>query len=122
MKCTHNKENWEICKAFAMKGTEFCYLHNPEIPEDEKKEAQSKWWKSGIKQLSSKTCAPIIIKEIWDISELLIDTINQVRGWEMDVKTANCIGFLSNHLMKAYEITNLEHKIEAIKESLSIHQ
>jgi len=25
-----------------MKGTEFCYLHNPEIPEDEKKEAQSK--------------------------------------------------------------------------------
>jgi len=122
MKCTHNKENWEKCKAFAMKGKEFCYLHNPEIPEDEKKEAQSKWWKSWIKQLSSKTYAPIMIKDVWDISELLIDAINQVRWWEMDVKTANCIWFLSNHLIKAYEITTLEKKLDTIKKSLDHNQ
>jgi hypothetical protein len=36
----------------------------------------------------------------------------------MDVKTANCIGFLSNHLMKAYELTTLEKKLDAVRQSL----
>gem|GEM_PF-3699677 len=37
----------------------------------------------------------------------------------MEVKTANCIGFLCNHLMKAYELSTLEAKLDHIKQSLS---
>ena len=119
MKCTHKKENWEGCKAFAMKWLLFCYLHNPEISEEEKKQAQSKWWKSWFKKASQIKLPPLLIKDIWDISELLIDTVNQVRSWEMEIKTANCIGFLCNHLMKAYELSTLENKLDHINKSLS---
>ncbi len=119
MKCNHIKDNWEQCNAFSMKWTAYCFLHNPDIPQEEKKEVQSKGGKAGIKQLNTAFYPPVIIKDTCDISQLLIDTINQVRSTDMDIKTANCIWFLCNHLMKAYEITTLEKKLDAIKQSLA---
>ena len=119
MKCTHIKSQGDICKAFAMKWSSFCYLHNPEISKEEKRIAQSKWWKSWFKKASNIKTPPLVIKDVGDISELLIDTVHQVRSWDMEVKTANCIGFLCNHLMKAYELSTLEAKLDHIKQSLS---
>ena len=100
-----------------MKWFEYCYLHNPEISSEEKKLAQSKWGK-----VWTTTCVilsdPILLKWTYDVANLLVETINQVRSWKLDVKTANCLGMLCNYLMKAYEMTLLEDKLELIKGSL----
>ena len=42
MKCTHIKDNGEQCGANAMQEEAFCYLHNPDIPEEQKREAQTR--------------------------------------------------------------------------------
>ena len=50
-----------------------------------------------------------------DIKKLISETINEVRAGNMDVKIANCIGFLSNHFLKATEVCDISYRIETIE-------
>jgi hypothetical protein len=47
---------------------------------------------------------------------LLADTINKVRSGKMDTKTANCIGYLSGHMVKIFEISNIERRLDKLEE------
>jgi len=103
MKCKHIKANGEQCKANAMSGLDYCYLHNPKISEEEKKKANQKGGLNRAKTV--KEALPLlVIKEPGDTVTLLIDTINRVRAGDLDIKVANCIGFLSEKLLRAFEL------------------
>jgi len=122
MKCKHIKQNGEQCKANTMKGLEYCYLHNPKISEEEKKEASKKGGLNRAKTIK-QPLPSLVIKEPGDTVTLLIDTINRVRAGELDIKVANCLGFLTERLLKAFEITKeketdkkIEIKIEVDKQ------
>ena len=58
---------------------------------------------------------PIPLGGSSDVVNLLADTINKVRAGEMDLRVANCIGYLSGHLVKAFEIAEIERRIEVIE-------
>jgi hypothetical protein len=51
MKCVYIKPNEEQCNANAMSGAEFCYTHNPAIPEEERQEARTKGGKANISKV-----------------------------------------------------------------------
>jgi hypothetical protein len=53
-----------------------------------------------------------------DAINLLIDTIKRVRAGELDIKTANCLGFLSDKLLRAYEVAKLNDKVEFIERTV----
>jgi len=117
MSCKAVRKDGEKCNANAMKDSDYCYLHNPDISKEEKKNCQSKGWKANG-HVIAKPLSPL---EIWDMKWvvlLLQDTINSVRTGDLDVKTANCIWFLSNHLMKAYELDQIEVKLDKLKNVL----
>lgn len=118
MQCQFIKENGELCEAHAMKETNYCYLHNPSISEIEKKEIQAKGGRANSHSIEEPLPA-IQLTDIKSIMYLLKDTVNRVRNGEMDVKTANCIGFLSNHLMKAYELDQIENKLDKVRQAIS---
>jgi hypothetical protein len=44
------------------------------------------------------------------------DTINKVRSGKMDTKIANCIVYLSGHMVKIFEISNIEKKLDKLEE------
>ena len=114
MKCTYIKDNGEQCKANAMQEEAFCYLHNPAIPEEQKREAQTRG--GANRALTVSEALPVIhIKKPRDTIKLLADTIDRVRAGEMDVRIANSIGVLSGHLIKAFEITQLNERVEIIE-------
>lgn len=118
MKCTFKKENNDFCNANAMRGAKYCYLHNPEISEEEKFNVQS----NGGKGNAIKVFEPlesIKIQEPSDVVLLLADTINKVRVGEMDLRVANCIGYLSGHLIKACEVSNLSQKLDSIERAVA---
>ena len=115
MKCQFIKENGENCDANAMKNSKFCYLHNPEISEEEKKQIQSLGGKNRA-LIISNPLPPIEIKKSKDVITLLTDTINCVRLGEIDIKTANCLGVLSGHLIKAFEVSDIDKRVEKIEE------
>jgi len=118
MKCEHIKPDGQKCEAHAVKDSEFCYFHNPDISDEEKREAQSNGGKT--KALTIQEPLPAIALATPDHAVLLIaDTINRVRAGKLDIRTANCLGFLSDKLLKAFEVSQLNGRVEIIEQVIS---
>jgi len=114
MKCTQIKENGEPCGANAMQEASFCYLHNPAISEEEKREAQARG--GANRGLTVNEPLPLIpLSKPADAITLLADTIQRVRAGQLDVRIANSIGVLSGHLIKAFEVSQLNERVEIIE-------
>ena len=114
MKCKDTKANGENCEANALKGSEFCYFHNPDISDEEKREAQTRGGANRALTIANPLPA-LQIKEPKDTITLLTDTINRVRAGELDIRVANSLGFLADKLLRAFEITMLTEKVEVIE-------
>lgn len=113
-KCKFVKKNNEQCSAYAMQNSDYCFLHNPDISDDLKKQIQSKGGQGNKAQIA-KPLPAVKIGKGKHVIDLLEDTINRVRGGELDIKIANCLGQLANVLLRAIEITNLENKVETVE-------
>lgn len=118
MKCNHKKENGEQCNGNAMIDNEYCYMHNPDISEEEKKEAKARGG-SNRAVLVKEPLTEIHIQKMPDIALLIVDTINRVRAGEMDIRVANCLGFLSDKLIKALEVSELEERFEKLEQLIN---
>jgi hypothetical protein len=100
-----------------MQGDEYCYLHNPAVSEDEKREARSRGGKENQITIISPQ-PPLKLTCAKDAIVLLEETINGVRVGNLDVKIANCLGFLTDKLLKAYEVAELNDKVEIMERFL----
>ena len=114
MQCNFIKDNGEQCNANAMRDSEFCYLHNPDIPKEEKKQAQTRGGQARALTIN-QPLPDLPLNEPNDAIMLIADTIKRVRAGEIDIKTANCLGFLSDKLLKAFEVAKLNDKVEFIE-------
>lgn len=115
MKCRFTKENGEQCNANAMGESGFCYFHNPDITDETKKQTQTKGGANRALVVTQPLpTIPLAVPE--DAIKLVIDTISRVRAGELDIKTANCIGFLTDKLLKAFEVAKLNDKAEFIEQ------
>jgi len=115
MQCKHTKENGEQCNGNAMNESDYCYTHNPDISEEEKKEAKARGG-SNRAVLIKEPLAEMPIKKMPDVALLIVDTINRVRAGKMDIRVANCLGFLSDKLIKALEVSDLEERFEKLEQ------
>ncbi len=114
MKCVYVKGGGLDCNANSMTDSDYCYLHNPEIPEESKRQAQAKGGEARSLTLE-KPLPDLPLETPSDAITLVADTIKRVRAGELDIKTANCIGFLSDKLLKAFEVSKLNDKVEYIE-------
>jgi hypothetical protein len=114
MKCEFIKPDGLKCEAHAVSGSDFCYFHNPDISDEEKREAQSNGGKA--KALTLQEPLPeLAIAKPADAVLLVADTIKRVRAGTLDIRTANCLGFLSDKLLKAFEVSKLNDRVEVIE-------
>jgi len=117
-RCQFIKENKDQCDAWAMKESDFCYLHNPDIPDEEKREAQKRGGEN--KSIVIKEPLPEIeINSPEDVKMLLADTIMRVRSGEMNTKIAHCLGMLSGQYLKVVEVLELKDKLELFNRVMS---
>lgn len=114
MTCKQIKADGEKCKANAMTGKEYCYLHSPEIPEDEKKENQSKGGKNKNKPLRILT-EPVTLENGNDVMILIGDMVNNVLQGKMDINTGKGVTYMLSYHLKAYELAELEKRIENLE-------
>ena len=114
MKCEFIKPDGTKCEAHAIKDSEFCYFHNPDISDEEKREAQTRGGQARALTIANPLPA-LQINKPEDTIVLLTDTINRVRAGELDIRIANSLGFLSDKLLRAFEITQLTEKVEVIE-------
>src|SRR3989344_2939145 len=115
MQCKFIKLNKKQCNANALRDTDFCFSHNPATKE-EKKEAVIKGGKSPKKNYNP--LPKIKIDNTSDVTKLLTVTINEVRAGEINLRVANCIGYLSGHLIRAFEVSDLEKRVEEIEKQI----
>ena len=92
-------------------------MHSPNVSQEEKREAQARGGKAN-KIVIKNTLPAIQVSKPDDVVSLLVETINQVRAGEMDIKVANCIGVLSGHLIKSLELAKYADKIETVERIL----
>lgn len=113
MKCNQIKNNGEDCESPALNGGKFCYFHDPVNQEKRLEDAK----KGGCQKLQriSSPLPPIKVESLKNVVDLLVETINLTRDGTLDLKTANTIGFLSGHLIKAMELGFLEERLEKVE-------
>jgi len=117
-KCKFIKPDGTKCEAWAMSDSNFCYFHNPDISDKEKREIQSKG--GANRTLILKEPLPELgLAEPADTILLIADTIGRVRAGTLDIRTANCLGFLSDKLLKAFEVSKLNDRMESIERIIS---
>lgn len=114
MKCEFIKKNGEQCQADVMRDSKYCYLHNPDVPENDKKQSQSKGGKGNLIKIK-EPLPPVEINSPHDVVTLLTDTINRVRSGEIDVRLANAMAYLAGHLIKALEVAEVDKRVSTIE-------
>jgi len=112
MQCTYIKENGIRCDAQAMKEAPFCFSHNPDTKE-EKHLAVVRGGENS-RRIDIRL-PPMELRSPKDVILLVSDTINGVRSGELPPNVANTIGFLSGHLLKAMEISDIEVRLSALE-------
>lgn len=126
MKCRRIKSSGESCKANAISGSNHCYFHCRKVKESEKRKCRSRGGRLN-KHINAdkRKISSFKLTGIKDVALLLGDTINTVRvelyttdSLSTKVKIANCIGFLSGHLLNALEKSDLEKRLEELEQRL----
>jgi hypothetical protein len=116
MRCKYIKENGERCKANAMENG-YCYLHNPDIPEEEKQLARVKGGENNIVLVGELLdVTPVRTSE--DVVSLMESVINRVKEGRLDIRVANTIGYLAGVSQKAIKDVEVEGRLKRIEESL----
>mgnify|MGYP000274071034 CR=1 FL=1 len=110
-RCKFEKDGKQ-CQAWAMTDSEFCFTHDP----NKRKERALAHAKGGMTpKRNYKPLPPVELIDNKGVVNLLAQTINEVRRGKIDLRVANCIGYLSGHLIKALEISELEDRVEKIE-------
>ena len=113
MRCQFIKPDGNQCEANAMENSQYCFTHNPETSEEKKLAVI----KGGLSpKRNTLNLPPVEIKSVQDVVRLLEDTINRVRSGEMPTNTANCIGYLGGHIIKALETSEIEKRLEKLEQ------
>jgi hypothetical protein len=115
MKCKFIKPDGEQCNANAMSELDYCYTHNPDISDEEKREAKQRGGQARALTISNPL-PPLPIAKPDDAVLLIADTINRVRAGTLDIRIANCLGFLSDKLLRAFEVSKLNDRVDIIEQ------
>lgn len=119
-KCKYILKNGNQCRATPQKNSDFCYFHNPSTNNEHF--LSSKKGGSTKKKRIINSLEFIRLEESKDVVTLLTKTIQELRGEKIDVRVANAIGHLSNILLKAYELTSINSKVDELKSVLNLRR
>jgi hypothetical protein len=116
-KCKHMLKDGDKCQAWALKGKEYCFSHDPESREAKllavAKGGQSK------EILIHAPLQKIEVNTPKDVVILLAQTIGEVRSGQLDPRIASTIGYLAGHLLKAFETSELNEKVNEVKNAIA---
>ena len=118
-KCKYKKTDGEKCNSYAMTKSDYCWRHSPDVTEEEKADALRRGGKGKSKRLVINL-PDLKIQNTHDLPPFLIDTIRSVRGGLIDTRIGSVVGYLSSILLRSYEISNLEERIERLEQTMTL--
>jgi hypothetical protein len=114
--CEFIKPDGNRCCAKARPGRTLCFAHDPKLKD--KRDAARR--AGGVASARKAAVLPpdtadLCLVTVGDVCTMLAGTINQARRGELDVKIANCLGYLGSVLLKALEGSELERQFAELK-------
>lgn len=105
MRCANIINDDQQCNAWALKGSNLCFSHDPASKMAKHRAVVS----GGLVRSRGKSHVimhldPLNIKTPKDVVSLLEDTINNLRRLPINASEANSIGYLANTLLKAFDV------------------
>lgn len=101
----------ERCKAYHQTDSIFCFMHDPE-----KAEARAVAVSQGGKSKAFVVnLAPVKIEKARDVCLFITRTLNEVRKGDLHPQVANSFFYGANILLKAFELSDFERKIEELE-------
>ena len=115
--CSFTLKGGKRCSSPRMRRYNYCYSHNPETRDKHRESAQKGGQVTSSQSLN--LLKPLDLMNSKAVIVLIADTINRVRQVDinggLDVRTANCLGFLAGKLLEAQERLTLEQRIERLE-------
>ena len=112
--CQYVKANGDPCQAYAGAHSNFCFWHDP-AKAKERGEARSKGGKTTMGKPAVLSDSDFRLETLQNVVQLLEETINHVRTGALEVRIAQCTGYLAGLAIKALEQAELERRIEALE-------
>ncbi|MFC1627456.1 hypothetical protein ACFL18_02810 [Patescibacteria group bacterium] len=116
MKCKFIKSGGSKCQANSMRGSDYCFSHNP----DTKTEKRLAVLKGGLANKKSYLgFEPVEVKTLEDIKSLLSKTINWVVTGQVHCNNpAGSIGFLARCFLDVYEKTEINKRLDDLEKQV----
>ena len=100
-----------------MGGSDYCYRHNPDIPEADKIQAS----KAGGKATQVlKDADPVTLRSVDSIVNLIESNIDGVRTGKLDPKVSNAVVQNLGVLLKVYELAIVDSRVRKLEEQAGI--
>lgn len=115
MNCKATASTGKRCKAKAMKGYDYCFTHNKAVKDKHKAAAK----KGGENRKTVYDLDNINISGIDDIPGFIVKIINEVRSGKADVKIVNAQGYLAGHLLKAFDLSDIQKRLDAVEKKIN---
>jgi len=118
-KCKFRKKNGSRCGANAQPANGLCVFHDPARASEGRRARQA----GGINRSRLAVVLPTDTPDhplgnTTDVSELLADSINQLRRGQLDPRVANAMGYLASVLLKALD-QRLEERLAHLEAVIS---
>ena len=112
--CIQIKSNGERCQSRAVEGSDRCFFH---ADHGKLLEATSLGGKQGKRTVLAESS--LSLRTVDDVKLLLETTINEVRTGQLDRAIGNTVGYLAGILMKAFELSDSDKKLDRVTEILT---
>ena len=116
-RCAQTKSDGSPCRTRPLKGSRYCFFHDPSKAEERRSAGRKGGEKGKIATLSSLT-PDIQLDSAQDVVRLIAETISQVRRGDIDPRIANAVGYLSGVALKAREQGELEDRLKTLEEEI----
>jgi hypothetical protein len=117
-KCQAINRRGRKCNAYALADSDYCFFHDPAKVE-ERKEARTNGGQARAgRTISRGNTQPREIKSVADVLALLGETVGDVLLLENSLSRAQTIGRLALAMIKAFEISELEQRLQRLEERL----
>ena len=115
--CIFIKNNGERCGGFPFEGSAYCINHEPRMQEKKMEAVRNGGAATSYERLELALPA-MVISGPADVVVATVQTINEVRTGQLPPKVASTIGYLLGVALKAYEVSNLDQRVEMIESVL----
>ena len=112
MKCKKTLKNNQQCQAFALRGQDFCFRHDPEGVSGALQASRRGGENRALKGIYGD---PIKLETPNDVKRFLGNVINSVWAEGVPVQVGSSMGFLTRCWLDAYEASDVVKRLDEIE-------